>query len=143
MSALCSGGQMGPAKVATHYTLPHQALWPSRPSPTGSLGNGDCGGHHRWALTLSSSFLNALGCAFVKFQTHAEAQAAINTLHSSRTLPVSPATLGPSGLSSPAWPTIRPWLRGGSPFWMGSLNLFKKNFLAEESDLSGTAPHFT
>nr|XP_038958861.1 CUGBP Elav-like family member 3 isoform X25 [Rattus norvegicus] len=27
------------------------------------------------------------GCAFVKFQTHAEAQAAINTLHSSRTLP--------------------------------------------------------
>ncbi|ELK36264.1 CUGBP Elav-like family member 3 [Myotis davidii] len=28
------------------------------------------------------------GCAFVKFQTHAEAQAAINTLHSSRTLPM-------------------------------------------------------
>ncbi|KAI4579662.1 hypothetical protein MJG53_001350 [Ovis ammon polii x Ovis aries] len=28
------------------------------------------------------------GCAFVKFQTHAEAQAAINTLHSSRTLPL-------------------------------------------------------
>ncbi|KAH1179796.1 hypothetical protein KIL84_005846 [Mauremys mutica] len=28
------------------------------------------------------------GCAFVKFQTHAEAQAAINTLHGSRTLPL-------------------------------------------------------
>ncbi|EMP27965.1 CUGBP Elav-like family member 3-A [Chelonia mydas] len=28
------------------------------------------------------------GCAFVKFQAHAEAQAAINTLHGSRTLPV-------------------------------------------------------
>lgn len=28
----------------------------------------------------------------MKFQTHAEAQAAINTLHSSRTLPVSPTT---------------------------------------------------
>lgn len=36
-----------------------------------------------------------LGCAFVKFQTHAEAQAAINTLHSSRTLPVSPSPLLP------------------------------------------------
>lgn len=34
----------------------------------------------------------------MKFQTHAEAQAAINTLHSSRTLPVSPNPLlpGPS-----------------------------------------------
>lgn len=42
------------------------------------------------ALTLSFLLLDALGCAFVKFQTHAEAQAAINTLHSSRTLPVSP-----------------------------------------------------
>lgn len=34
----------------------------------------------------------------MKFQTHAEAQAAINTLHSSRTLPVSPT---PSLLVSP------------------------------------------
>lgn len=59
-----------------------------------------------WALTPSSSLLNSSGCAFVKFQTHAEAQAAINTLHSSRTLPVSltaalalrplPASLGPN-----------------------------------------------
>lgn len=30
------------------------------------------------------------GCAFVKFQSNAEAQAAINALHGSRTLPVSP-----------------------------------------------------
>ncbi|KAK5612189.1 CUGBP Elav-like member 3-A [Crenichthys baileyi] len=29
------------------------------------------------------------GCAFVKFQSNAEAQAAINALHGSRTLPVS------------------------------------------------------
>lgn len=42
---------------------------------------------------LSSCISAPLGCAFVKFQTHAEAQAAINTLHSSRTLPVSPAAL--------------------------------------------------
>uniref|UniRef100_U3CVA9 CUGBP Elav-like family member 3 n=1 Tax=Callithrix jacchus TaxID=9483 RepID=U3CVA9_CALJA len=33
------------------------------------------------------------GCAFVKFQTHAEAQAAINTLHSSRTLPGASSSL--------------------------------------------------
>ncbi|XP_025032678.1 CUGBP Elav-like family member 3-B [Python bivittatus] len=33
------------------------------------------------------------GCAFVKFQMHAEAQAAINTLHGSRTLPVSPSPI--------------------------------------------------
>lgn len=50
-----------------------------------------------------------LGCAFVKFQTHAEAQAAINTLHSSRTLPVSPSPLLP-GLS-PTGPLARPWHR--------------------------------
>lgn len=31
-----------------------------------------------------------VGCAFVKFQSNAEAQAAINALHGSRTLPVSP-----------------------------------------------------
>ncbi|XP_035849340.1 CUGBP Elav-like family member 3 [Sander lucioperca] len=30
------------------------------------------------------------GCAFVKYQSNAEAQAAINALHGSRTLPVSP-----------------------------------------------------
>ncbi|XP_054832111.1 CUGBP Elav-like family member 3 isoform X22 [Eublepharis macularius] len=33
------------------------------------------------------------GCAFVKFQTHAEAQAAINTLHGSRTLPGASSSL--------------------------------------------------
>ncbi|XP_004389591.1 CUGBP Elav-like family member 3 isoform X26 [Trichechus manatus latirostris] len=33
------------------------------------------------------------GCAFVKFQTHAEAQAAISTLHSSRTLPGASSSL--------------------------------------------------
>lgn len=31
-----------------------------------------------------------VGCAFVKFQSNAEAQAAISALHGSRTLPVSP-----------------------------------------------------
>ncbi|KAM6435429.1 CUGBP Elav-like family member 3 isoform 1-T3 [Liasis olivaceus] len=33
------------------------------------------------------------GCAFVKFQMHAEAQAAINTLHGSRTLPGASSSL--------------------------------------------------
>ncbi|XP_059574698.1 CUGBP Elav-like family member 3 isoform X2 [Alligator mississippiensis] len=33
------------------------------------------------------------GCAFVKFQTHAEAQAAINALHGSRTLPGASSSL--------------------------------------------------
>ncbi|KAM4662447.1 CUGBP Elav-like family member 3 isoform 2-T3 [Discoglossus pictus] len=33
------------------------------------------------------------GCAFVKFQTHTEAQAAINTLHGSRTLPGASSSL--------------------------------------------------
>ncbi|XP_077696979.1 CUGBP Elav-like family member 3 isoform X13 [Eretmochelys imbricata] len=33
------------------------------------------------------------GCAFVKFQAHAEAQAAINTLHGSRTLPGASSSL--------------------------------------------------
>ncbi|XP_029437106.1 CUGBP Elav-like family member 3 isoform X2 [Rhinatrema bivittatum] len=33
------------------------------------------------------------GCAFVKFQTHAEAQAAINSLHGSRTLPGASSSL--------------------------------------------------
>lgn len=37
----------------------------------------------------------------MKFQTHAEAQAAINTLHSSRTLPVSP--VAPALRPPPAW----------------------------------------
>lgn len=30
-----------------------------------------------------------LGCAFVKYSSHAEAQAAINALHGSQTMPVS------------------------------------------------------
>lgn len=34
-------------------------------------------------------FFLITGCAFVKFQGHAEAQAAINSLHGSRTMPVS------------------------------------------------------
>ncbi|OWK05117.1 CELF3 [Cervus elaphus hippelaphus] len=66
------GAQTAPAKVA------HQ-----HPCPTSSMGDGDYGG------TLQ-------GCAFVKFQTHAEAQAAINTLHSSRTLPASCSLTGPT-----------------------------------------------
>ncbi|KAJ0003448.1 hypothetical protein NQD34_008546, partial [Periophthalmus magnuspinnatus] len=36
------------------------------------------------------------GCAFVKFQTNAEAQAAINALHGSRTLPATIISLSPS-----------------------------------------------
>uniref|UniRef100_A0A8B9UZK4 RRM domain-containing protein n=1 Tax=Anas zonorhyncha TaxID=75864 RepID=A0A8B9UZK4_9AVES len=32
---------------------------------------------------------NSKGCAFVKYSSHAEAQAAINTLHGSQTMPVS------------------------------------------------------
>ncbi|RLV99975.1 hypothetical protein DV515_00009276, partial [Chloebia gouldiae] len=32
---------------------------------------------------------NSKGCAFVKYSSHAEAQAAINALHGSQTMPVS------------------------------------------------------
>ncbi|XP_041086514.1 CUGBP Elav-like family member 5 [Polyodon spathula] len=32
---------------------------------------------------------NSKGCAFVKYSTHAEAQAAISALHGSQTMPVS------------------------------------------------------
>ncbi|GCC32801.1 hypothetical protein chiPu_0011265 [Chiloscyllium punctatum] len=35
---------------------------------------------------------NSKGCAFVKFSAHAEAQAAINALHGSQTMPVSTST---------------------------------------------------
>lgn len=99
------------------------------------------GGPPAWTLTLFLSLLNAPGCAFVKFQTHAEAQAAINTLHSSRTLPVSPAAW-PLGLFQPRWAHTRPWLRGDSPFQIGPLSLFQKNFLAGESNLLGTSITF-
>lgn len=59
------------------------------------------------------------GCAFVKFQGHAEAQAAINTLHGSRTLPVSlaasasraPHPICPDGLFALSW---RPVPRQGA-----------------------------
>jgi len=40
-----------------------------------------------------------LGCAFVKYGSHAEAQAAINSLHGSQTMPVSARLL-----PSPVWP---------------------------------------
>lgn len=115
--------------------------------PSGSLGSGDWGapvGHS----PFSCSLLNTLGCAFVKFQTHAEAQAAINTLHSSRTLPVSPA-LGPRASAAPPAPRqapprppARPWLGHGGPFRYGSLNSLGNNFLAEESNLLGTPSRF-
>lgn len=36
------------------------------------------------------SFYLILGCAFVKFSSHPEAQAAITSLHGSQTMPVSP-----------------------------------------------------
>ena len=110
------------------WALPRRRPSPPRPSPTAGPplpgpppppalprralphwfhGQWGLWGHPPgWALTPSSSLLNSSGCAFVKFQTHAEAQAAINTLHSSRTLPVSPtaalalrplpASLGPN-----------------------------------------------
>lgn len=39
-----------------------------------------------YSLSLSS------GCAFVKYSTHAEAQAAISALHGSQTMPVSAST---------------------------------------------------
>lgn len=49
------------------------------------------------------------GCAFVKFQSHAEAQAAIAALHGSRTLPVR-ATNPPPALTAPLpAPPLSPW----------------------------------
>ncbi len=38
------------------------------------------------------SFFHSSGCAFVKYSTHAEAQAAISALHGSQTMPVSAST---------------------------------------------------
>jgi len=38
---------------------------------------------------LISFFYTFLGCAFVKFSSHQEAQAAITSLHGSQTMPVS------------------------------------------------------
>lgn len=75
----------------TYYALPvpHQGPLTSLPLSHWSSGQWGLWGLQEWALTLPSSFSNSLGCAFVKFQTHAEAQAAIHTLHNSRTLPVS------------------------------------------------------
>lgn len=82
----------------------------------------------------------------MKFQTHAEAQAAINTLHSSRTLPVSPA-LGPRAPQggpppAPRQAPLQALAQPRRPIWTGSLNLLRKNFLAEESNLLGTPSHF-
>lgn len=53
--------------------------------PGGVGAPGVCGD-----VACSGSSPDPPGCAFVKFQTHAEAQAAINALHGSRTLPVRP-----------------------------------------------------
>lgn len=64
------GPRTAPAKVARWHCSPAGP-------PPGSMGNGDPRGTlQEWALTPSSSLLNSSGCAFVKFQTHAEAQAA-------------------------------------------------------------------
>lgn len=41
------------------------------------------------ASFLFLSFSLYTGCAFVKFSSHAEAQAAINSLHGGQTMPVS------------------------------------------------------
>ncbi len=38
------------------------------------------------------TFFHSLGCAFVKYSSHAEAQAAISALHGSQTMPVSAST---------------------------------------------------
>ncbi|KAM8960134.1 CUGBP Elav-like family member 4 isoform 3-T3 [Pelodytes ibericus] len=43
---------------------------------------------------------NSKGCAFVKYSSHAEAQAAINALHGSQTMPTGSVSLIPSGASS-------------------------------------------
>lgn len=42
---------------------------------------------------LSVFFTVCTGCAFVKFSSHGEAQAAINSLHGGQTMPVSNQTL--------------------------------------------------
>lgn len=47
-----------------------------------------------WALGPGSAPPVPPGCAFVKYSSHAEAQAAINALHGSQTMPVSSATPG-------------------------------------------------
>ncbi|KAG8430923.1 hypothetical protein GDO86_019739 [Hymenochirus boettgeri] len=47
----------------------------------------------RGLMDQQRSWVFVSGCAFVKFQTHTEAQAAINTLHGSRTLPGASSSL--------------------------------------------------
>lgn len=47
------------------------------------------------SVMLKREFLTVVlssGCAFVKYSTHAEAQAAISALHGSQTMPVSAST---------------------------------------------------
>lgn len=44
-----------------------------------------------WVLAGGSACVVPAGCAFVKYSSHAEAQAAINALHGSQTMPVSAA----------------------------------------------------
>lgn len=79
-----------------------------------------------------------LGCAFVKFQTHAEAQAAINTLHSSRTLPVSPSPL--LSLSLSHWHTCQALAQSTLPFRIGFLMYFFLNFPKRINESNTTPP---
>lgn len=53
------------------------------------------------------------GCAFVKYSSHAEAQAAINALHGSQTMPVSGAL--PDEVRTPRWPQRDRELRRAPP----------------------------
>jgi hypothetical protein len=50
---------------------------------------GSCIHSFLFVCILSLLFALEIGCAFVKFSTHAEAQTAINSLHGSQTMPVS------------------------------------------------------
>lgn len=55
---------------------------------------------------------NSKGCAFVKFSSHAEAQAAINALHGSQTMPVRSTFSSSSPFSSSSLP--QPYGQGAS-----------------------------
>lgn len=55
------------------------------------------------------------GCAFVKYSSHAEAQAAINALHGSQTMPVSVALGGACRVTMPMRVALRGMCRVSSP----------------------------
>lgn len=66
-------------------------------------------------LALSNDVFCVAGCAFVKYQSNAEAQAAISALHGSRTLPVSvsftvtfriPPTITPTSITQHSYAIV-------------------------------------